>query len=224
MRAGAARGRCVVAPRWRGSDLGNPCPVEIPHIPRNAVRLRKRDVSRAAAAKRPRFRPARHYRGAGPRRCNGAGSSARCRESRGKRGAAGSRATGTAATVSALAAFNVEPFRRTEIKHAVRRKSLRAMRNFHSKDADAIRTRPGTAARPARETATRGDGGRSLNGIASSACSISIGREVFTIRRYGRAVFRDREPAGQRPGLPRPAHRGRNRLAGDPAGAYAHGR
>jgi hypothetical protein len=46
-----------------------------------------------------------------------------------------------------LAAVNVETFRRAEIKHAVRRKSFRAMRSFHvarsfhDKAAGAVRTR-----------------------------------------------------------------------------------
>jgi hypothetical protein len=43
----------------------------------------------------------------------------------------GARPTGTAPAVRALAADNVETFRRTEIKHAVRRKSFRTMQSFH---------------------------------------------------------------------------------------------
>ena len=87
-------------------------------------------------------RPARHYRETGPRQRDGAGLSARCGENRGEHGAAGSRATGTGAAVGALAAVIVETFRRVEIKHAVRRKSFRAMRNFHVNVAGAVRRRP----------------------------------------------------------------------------------
>jgi hypothetical protein len=70
----------------------------------------------------------------------------------GEHGASGSRATGNGAVVRALVAVIVETFRRTEIKHAGRRKSFRAMRNFHAK----VWHRPhasGLGARPACEMA-----------------------------------------------------------------------
>src|ERR1700751_472093 len=101
-------------------------------------------------------RSARHYRGARPRQGNGAGSSVRCGESREEPGAAGIRATGVGVAVRAVATVNVETFRRTEIKHAVRRKSFRAMRSFHvmrsfhANSAGAVHTRPAGTGVPPR--------------------------------------------------------------------------
>jgi hypothetical protein len=74
-----------------------------------------------------------------------------------------------------LGAVIVETFRRAEIKHAVKPKSFRAMRNFHVmrsfhvKTAGAVRTRPALGAKgraAACETAADRDGSRKLNGIA----------------------------------------------------------
>jgi hypothetical protein len=86
----------------------------------------------------------------------------------------------------ALAAVNVETFRRVKIKHAVRLKSFRAMRNFYVKAADAIRARPARphglhAKRPSTESAVRAAQRVALNSyrkFRQGLIGIVIGRKL----------------------------------------------